>query len=174
MISRAKGLVVVVLVSPTFHPDADVVELHRHHDGWSLSFVRPYGRNYQLFTKNEVGEDIGERAVKNEGNVVRYMESCLRSVGYEGLNRRSTAIGVDIVAVWDVTSPDGHSESRASGAPSALRPRCPRCGHDLTSSLMKPQGTDAAGVLYEAKFCSREALLFGRACDGSWTVPLRP
>jgi hypothetical protein len=95
-------LVVVVLVSPTFHPDADSVELHRHKDGWSLSFVRPHGREHQLFTTQEVGEDIGERAVKNEGNVVRYVQSCLRAAGYEGISRRPTDFEADVVAVWDL------------------------------------------------------------------------
>ena len=93
---------VVVLVSPTFHPDADSVELHRHKDGWSLSFVRPLGREHQLFTKNEVGEDIGERAVKNEGNVVRYVQSCLRAAGYGSIRRRPTDCSAEVVAVWDL------------------------------------------------------------------------
>jgi hypothetical protein len=39
---------------------------------------------------------------------------------------------------------------------------------------MNPQGTDAAGVIYQAKFCGDQGLLFGQAADGSWTVPLRP
>jgi len=93
----------VVLVSPTFHPDADSVELHRHKDGWSLLFVRPHGRENQLFTKNEVGEDIGERAVRNEGNVVRYVQSCLRAAGYKSIRRRPTDLSAEVVAVWDLT-----------------------------------------------------------------------
>jgi len=39
---------------------------------------------------------------------------------------------------------------------------------------MNPQGTDAAGVIYQAKFCGDQGLLFGKASDGSWTVPLTP
>ena len=93
----------MVLVSPTFHPDADSVELHRHKDGWSLSFVRPHGREHQLFTKNEVGEDIGERAVKNEGNVVWYVQSCLRAAGYRSISRRPIDLSGEVVAVWDLT-----------------------------------------------------------------------
>jgi hypothetical protein len=96
-------LVVVVLVSPTFHPDADSAELRRQEDGWSLVFVRPHEREHQIFTKNEVGEDIGERAVRNEGNVVRYVQSCLRAAGYRSIRRRRIDPSCEIVAVWDLT-----------------------------------------------------------------------
>jgi hypothetical protein len=109
--SHTKGLLTVVLVSPTFHPDAVMVELRRHQDGWFVWFVRPNTCDAQFFAKSDVGEDIDARALINEGNVVMYIESCLRAAGYKGVSRRSAAVGVDVAAVWDVGPSDPRSES---------------------------------------------------------------
>lgn len=138
-------------MSPTFHPDAVMVELRRHQDGWFVWFVRPHVRDFEFFTRGDVGEDIDARALNNEGNVVRYMESSLKAVGYKGLSRRPTVVGDDVAAVWDVSPTNRHKESPGSSLELRSRPLCPQCGHDLTSSLMNPQGTDTTGVLYQSQ-----------------------
>jgi hypothetical protein len=174
VMAERKVLVAVVLVSPTFYPDAVMVELQRHEDGWCVWFVRPHMRESQFFKRSDIGEDIDERALINEGNVVRYMESCLRAAGYRGISRRSTVVGGDVAAIWDLEPTARHSAPpRSSAAPRSTLP-CPQCGHDLTSSLMHPRGTDADGVIHQAKYCSYQDLLFGEASDGLWTIPLRP
>jgi hypothetical protein len=53
-------------------------------------------------------------------------------------------------------------------------PMCPRCGGDLRRSGVYPHGADADGVVYMARFCRTQALMFGRAPDGSWTIPVTP
>lgn len=79
--SPAKGLVALVLEPPTLHPDAIMVELGRHEDGWFVWFLGPHTRDFEFFTRSDVGEDVGERAVKSEGNVVWHVQSCLRAAG---------------------------------------------------------------------------------------------
>ena len=96
-------MVAVVLVSPTFYPDAVMVELRRHEDGWFLWFVRPHMRDFEFFARSDVGEDIDALALINEGNVVRYMESRLRAAGYKGISRRPTVLEANVAAVWDLT-----------------------------------------------------------------------
>ena len=59
-------------------------------------------------------------------------------------------------------------------APTAGGPDCPRCGRELLSSKMYPQGTAADGTIHAAKTCRMEGLWFGKAPDGSWTIPLTP
>jgi hypothetical protein len=59
-------------------------------------------------------------------------------------------------------------------SPTINVPACPRCGKDLLSSKVYPRGTSAEGVYYVAKACRNQGLWFGKAPDGSWTVPLRP
>jgi hypothetical protein len=39
---------------------------------------------------------------------------------------------------------------------------------------MYPQGTSADGAIHVAKTCRMEGLWFGKAPDGSWTIPLTP
>jgi hypothetical protein len=53
-------------------------------------------------------------------------------------------------------------------------PACPQCGRDLSSSKAYPRGTSADGVFYQAKSCRSQRLWFGKATDGTWTVPLTP
>jgi hypothetical protein len=49
---------------------------------------------------------------------------------------------------------------------------CPHCGGDLRRSRLLPHGEDAEGAVYMARFCRTEGLMFGRAVDGSWSVPV--
>jgi hypothetical protein len=53
-------------------------------------------------------------------------------------------------------------------------PACPECGRDLQNSSEYPRGTSADGTFYQAKSCSKQRLWFGRAPDGTWSIPLRP
>jgi len=92
----------MVLVAPTFHADAIAAELRRREDGWDVRFIRPRGCHCEFFSRDTVRGDIGARAVKNEGNVVRYVESCLRAAGYRAITRRPTVIDPEIAAVWDL------------------------------------------------------------------------
>jgi hypothetical protein len=39
---------------------------------------------------------------------------------------------------------------------------------------MYPEGTSADGTTYQVKTCRVEGLWFGRADDGSWSIPLTP
>jgi hypothetical protein len=39
---------------------------------------------------------------------------------------------------------------------------------------MYPEGISADGALYPAKTCRTEGLWFGRATDGSWSIPITP
>lgn len=54
------------------------------------------------------------------------------------------------------------------------KPVCPRCGGDLKRSTNYPQGVSDDGQRYEALACFTDALYFGQAPDGSWSVPLMP
>ena len=56
----------------------------------------------------------------------------------------------------------------------AAGPDCPQCGRELLSSKMYQEGTAADGTLHPAKTCRTEGLWFGRATDGSWSIPLTP
>ena len=49
---------------------------------------------------------------------------------------------------------------------------CPRCGGELRRSSLLPHGEDMNGVVYVARFCRDEGMMFGRATDGSWSVPV--
>jgi hypothetical protein len=49
---------------------------------------------------------------------------------------------------------------------------CPQCGGDLRRSRLLPRGEGADGAVYMARFCRSEGLMFGRAMDGTWTVPV--
>lgn len=90
------------LVAPSFHPDAVSAELMHQEDGWFLWFVLGQARVFDFITKESVREDIGDRAVKHERSVVRYLESRLKSAGYEGVTHRPNVVGrADTVAVWD-------------------------------------------------------------------------
>jgi hypothetical protein len=51
-------------------------------------------------------------------------------------------------------------------------PTCPQCGGDLRRSRLVPHGEDADGVVYMARLCRAQGLMFGRAVDGSWTIPV--
>jgi hypothetical protein len=51
-------------------------------------------------------------------------------------------------------------------------PMCPRCGAELRRSPLLPHGEDLDGVVYMARFCRDEGMMFGRATDGSWSVPV--
>jgi hypothetical protein len=51
-------------------------------------------------------------------------------------------------------------------------PMCPQCGGDLRRSRLLPHGEDADGAVYMARFCRTEGLMFGRAVDGTWSVPV--
>ena len=51
---------------------------------------------------------------------------------------------------------------------------CPVCRGDLLRSRIHPHGADADGVVYMARICRNQALMFGRAVDGSWSVPVVP
>jgi hypothetical protein len=53
-------------------------------------------------------------------------------------------------------------------------PYCPDCGADLRRSRAYPHGFDSEGAVYLARICPRQALFFGRAIDGSWSVPVTP
>jgi hypothetical protein len=92
----------MVLVAPTFHSDGVSAELRRREDGCEVRFIRPRGCHSEYFSRDTVRGDIGARAVKNEGNVVRYVESCLRAAGYGGISRRPTVVNAEIAAVWDL------------------------------------------------------------------------
>lgn len=53
-------------------------------------------------------------------------------------------------------------------------PVCPRCGGVLKPSTNYPHGVSDDGVRYQAMVCFTDALYFGQAPDGSWTVSLMP
>jgi hypothetical protein len=55
---------------------------------------------------------------------------------------------------------------------STVDPLCPRCGGELRRSPLLPHGEDLNGVVYMARFCRDEGMMFGRATDGSWSVPV--
>jgi hypothetical protein len=55
---------------------------------------------------------------------------------------------------------------------STVDPMCPQCGGDLRRSRLLPHGEDVYGVVYMARFCRDQGLMWGRAADGSWTVPV--
>jgi hypothetical protein len=95
----------VVLVAPTFHSDAISIELRRREQGWDVCFVGTQERESEFFSRAAVRDDIGDRAVKNEGNVVRYVESCLRAAGYRSIARRPTGAKMEVAAVWDLVTP---------------------------------------------------------------------
>jgi len=56
----------------------------------------------------------------------------------------------------------------------AAGPDCPRCGRELVSSKMYPEGTSEDGTTHRAKTCRVEGLWFARAADVSWSIPLSP
>ena len=78
-------------VTLAFHPDASSVELIHQQDGWLLWFFRPTLKEYQFFTREDVGGDIDDHALNNPGNIARYFESRLKAAGYEGVSRVNTA-----------------------------------------------------------------------------------
>jgi hypothetical protein len=49
---------------------------------------------------------------------------------------------------------------------------CAQCGGELRRSRLLPHGEDVDGIVYLARFCQDEGLMFGRAVDGSWSVPV--
>ena len=56
----------------------------------------------------------------------------------------------------------------------ADQPVCPKCGGDLKRATNYPQGVSDDGTRHQALACFTDALYFGQAPDGSWTVPLMP
>ncbi len=92
----------MVLVAPTFHADAIVAELRRRRDGWDVRFIRHQGCHSEFFSRDTVRGDIGARAARNEGKVVRFVESCLGAAGYKAITRRPTVIDGEIAAIWDL------------------------------------------------------------------------
>lgn len=42
-------------------------------------------------------------------------------------------------------------------------PMCPQCGGDLRRYKLNPHGEDVDGVIYVARICSDQGLMFGRA-----------
>jgi len=89
------------MVALSFYADATSAELIPDDGGWFVSFVRPSANKCQFFTKDDVCDDLGPRALKNQGNVIRYFESRLKAAGYIGVTRRTRATGVEVAAVWD-------------------------------------------------------------------------
>jgi len=96
----------MMCVTPSFHDDAMSAELVRQEAGWFVWFVLPSARLHDFFTKEEVAHDIGTRALTNESNVIRYIESQLKAAGYQGVSRRPSLVGgADIAAAWDFAPP---------------------------------------------------------------------
>jgi hypothetical protein len=49
---------------------------------------------------------------------------------------------------------------------------CPLCDGELHRSRLQPHGEDTDGVIYMARLCPTQGLMFGRAADKSWSVPV--
>ena len=94
-----------------FDPSAVRAELKTEGDHWVVAIERATSRGwghgdlnwkYELISRDEMRNDIGDDRVSHNEDVIAYVEMCLRRAGWRAA-RRGKSVSPPVLEIWDLS-----------------------------------------------------------------------